>query len=152
MHRSKGPNLLARHLRAVDALLQRRRQQRGPHEEQATVSAHVELSHDAVDNVRLRGEDVDGVHVALGLAAVLEALDVGDVGVEDVILLDDIVDQLLRVLVDNEYLPLRVVLVLVLAATGLGGRTSPRVIWRMVLRITALHVSRSPRLHATALE
>ena len=152
MHRSEGPDLLARHLRAVDALLQRRRQQRGPHEEQATVSAHVELSHDAVDNVRLRGEDVDGVHVALGLAAVLEALDVGDVGVEDVILLDDIVDQLLRVLVDNEYLPLRVVLVLVLAATGLGGRTSPRVIWRMVLRITALHVSECHRLHATASE
>ena len=33
---------------------------------------------------------------------------------------------------------------------GLGGRTSPRVIWRMVLRITALHVSRCPILHATA--
>ena len=100
--------------------------------------------------MRLRGEDVDSVHVALGLAAVLEALDVGDVGVEDVILLDDIVDQLLGVFVENEYLPLRVVLVLALAAMGLGGRTSPRVIWRMVLRITALHVSRCPILHATA--
>lgn len=41
-------------------------------------------------------------------------------------------------------------LVLALAAMGLGGRTSPRVIWRMVLRITALHVSRCPILHATA--
>lgn len=110
MDGAEGPDLLARHLRAVDALLQRRGEQRGPHEEEAAVSAHVELGHDAVDNVRLRGEDVDGVHVALGLAALLEALDVGDVGVEDVVLLDDVVEELLGLGVDDEDLPLRALL------------------------------------------
>ena len=66
----------------------------------------------------LGGEDVDGVHVALCLAAVLEALDVGDVGVEDVIFLDDVVYELLGVFVDDEDLPLRAVLVLVRRGTG----------------------------------
>lgn len=150
MDGAEGPDLLAGHLRAVDALLQRRGQQRGPHEKQTSVATHVKLGHDAVDDVWLRGEDVDGVHVALGLATVLETLDVGDVGVEDIIFLDDVINQLLGFFVDDEDLPLRGVLVLVRRGAGLGERTSPRVIWRMVLRMTALRVNGSPRLHAHA--
>jgi hypothetical protein len=101
------PDLLARHLRTVDALLQRRWEQRRPHQKHASVSPCLELSHDAVDDVRFGREDVDGVHVALRLAAVLDLLDVGDVGVEDVVFLDDVVYELLRVLVEDEDLPLR---------------------------------------------
>lgn len=110
VHCAEGPDLLARHCRAVDALFEGRWQQCCPDQEEAAVSPYVELGHDAVDNVWLGGEDVNGVHVALRLATVLEALDVGDVGVEDVIFLDDVVYELLGVFVDDEDLPLRVVL------------------------------------------
>jgi hypothetical protein len=107
VHRPERPYLLACHLRTVDALLQRRGQQCSPDEKHASVTPCLELSHDAVDDVRLRGEDVDGVHVALRLAAILYLLDVCDVGIEDVVFLDDIVYELLRVFVEDEDLPLR---------------------------------------------
>jgi hypothetical protein len=68
--------------------------------------------------VWLGSEDVDGVHVPLRLAPVLQALDVGNVGVEDVILLDDIVYELLGLFVDDEDLPLRTVLVTARQGTG----------------------------------
>lgn len=64
----------------------------------------------------------------------------GDVEIEDIIFLDDIVYELLAVLVDYEYLPLLDVL-----AGGMrevrGARTSPRVVARIVFRITAHEVS-----------
>lgn len=60
----------------------------------------------------------------------------GDVGVEDVIFFDHIVDQLLAVLVDNQYLPLRGVLAVRVRVRGARKRTSPRVVARMVLRMT----------------
>lgn len=82
--------------------------------------------------MRLRGEEVDGIGVGLGLAPVLDALDVcgglargmeaggggrtGDVGVEDVIFLDGIVDELAALLVGDQDLPLRGI------STGRGGR------------------------------
>lgn len=58
-----------------------------------------------------------------------------DVEVENVIFLDHVVDQLLAVLVHNEYLPLRVVSD-AWAASRQGLRTSPRVVWRMALSMT----------------
>jgi hypothetical protein len=86
--------------------------------------------------VRLWRDYVYGVNVPHRRPAVLEAVDVRDVGIEDVIFLDDIVDELLAVLVDNEYLPLLVGL----ASGGRAGvrdmHTSPRVVDFMVLRMT----------------
>ncbi len=106
MHRPECPDLLACHLRAVDALLQWRGEQRRPHQKEASVPPCVELGHQAVYNVGLGGDDVYGIHVALRLASLFEALDVGDVGVEDIIFLDHVVYELLGVLVDDEDLPL----------------------------------------------
>ena len=47
-----------------------------PDEEKAPVAALLKLSHEAVDNVGLGSDNVQGVHVGLGSAAVLEALNV----------------------------------------------------------------------------
>lgn len=118
MYGSECSNLFACHLRAVYALFQRRRQQRCPYEEETAVPSHVEFGHDAVNDVWLRGENVDGVHVPLCLASLLQALNVRDVRVEDVIFLDNIVYELFGFFVDDEYLPLRAVLVL--AGLGIG--------------------------------
>ena len=99
----------------------------GPYQEGALVAPALKVCHEAVNDVRLRGEEVDGIGVGLRLAAVLDALDVcgvlalgprgrasevgggrtGDVGVEDVILLDDIVDEAAAVVVGDQDLPLR---------------------------------------------
>lgn len=79
VHRPEAPNLFACHLRPVYALLEVWRQQRGPYQEEAPVSALVELGHHAVDNVRLGCDDVYGVHVAYRLPAVFDALDVCEV-------------------------------------------------------------------------
>lgn len=62
-----------------------------------------------------------------------------DVGIENVIFLDHIVYELLAVFVHNEDLPLEGVLVA--QARRRGDRTSPRVVCRMVLRMTAYTVS-----------
>lgn len=59
-----------------------------------------------------------------------------DVGIEDVIFLDDVVYDLLAVLVHYEYLPLRDVLAMRVWVRGM--RTSPRVVDLMVLRMTTL--------------
>lgn len=48
----------------------------GPYQEGALVAPALKVCHDAVDDVRLWGEEVDGIGVGLGLAAVLDALDV----------------------------------------------------------------------------
>jgi hypothetical protein len=169
MHGAEASDLLSCHLRAVDALLQRRRKDCralagvalsaetrlptcGPYQEEASVSSLLEFGHDAVDDVRLGREDVYRVHVPLGRAPLLEALDIWagqnrglaqqwaqhtrDVEVEDVIFLDDIVDQLLAVLVNYEYLPLSDALAMV-AGIQECVHTSPRVVERMVLRMTA---------------
>jgi hypothetical protein len=96
----------------------------------------LKLCHHAVDNVRLWCDYVYGVNVTHRRPPVLEAVDVRNVGIEDVIFLDDIVDELLAVLVDDEYLPL----LAVLASGGRAGvrdmHTSPRVVDFMVLRMT----------------
>lgn len=47
-----------------------------PYQEGALVSPTLEVCHDAVDNVGFRSEEVDGIGVGLGLAPVLDALDV----------------------------------------------------------------------------
>lgn len=67
-----------------------------------------------------------------------------DVEVEDVIFLDDVVDQLLAVLVDNEYLPLGTVS-RAWAARRPGERTSPRVVCWMALSMTRGRVSTGSR-------
>lgn len=56
--------------------------------------------------MRLRAEDVYSIHVALCFAALLEALDVCNIRVEDVVLLDNVVYELLGVFINNENLPL----------------------------------------------
>jgi hypothetical protein len=68
--------LLARHLRAVDPLLELWWEQSRPYQKEAPVSSLLELGHYAVDNVRLGGDDVYGVHVPLRGPPLLEALDV----------------------------------------------------------------------------
>jgi hypothetical protein len=63
-----------------------------------------------------------------------------DVGVENVIFLDHVVYELLAGFVHDEDLPLLRVSD-VLTRSG-GMPTSPRVVWRMVLRMTVSHVNR----------
>jgi hypothetical protein len=53
-----------------------RRLTRGPDEEEAAVSPLLKLGHDAVHNMRLGRDDVDGVHVPLRRSPLLEALDI----------------------------------------------------------------------------
>jgi hypothetical protein len=66
----------------------------------------------------------------------------GDVGIEHVILLDYIVDKLAAVFVHNQDLPLRRSLGQRDQTGGRGvGRTSPRVVLLMVLRMTVGSVS-----------
>jgi len=79
VHCAEAPNLLARHLRPVYALLEVWWEQRCPYQKEAAVSALVELGHHAVDNVWLGRDDVHGVHVADRLPPVLDALDVCEV-------------------------------------------------------------------------
>jgi hypothetical protein len=129
---------------------------RGPYQEEPPVSSLLKFSHDTIDNVRLGCDDIYSVHVPLRGSALLEALNVWacqdgglaqqwarhtrDVEVEDVIFLDDIVYELLAVLVDYEDLPLLDALAIgawVRRGVEVGVRTSPRVVERIVLRMTA---------------
>lgn len=100
----------------------------------AAVLALLEVSHDAVHDVRLRREQVDGVDIAIRRPPVGDLLDVWlsqaqrrlpgrwrrgrvqrtrDVLVQDGVLVEDVVDEAARVWVDDEHLPL-------LAALGSG--------------------------------
>lgn len=126
-----------------------------PYQECPSVSPALEVCHDAVDNVRFRRDEVDGVNVGLGLAPVGDVLDVyaesdqlvhraclertRNVGIENVILLDHIVDELAAVIVHDQDLPLGGIS----TACGMkaGDRTSPRVVLRIVLRITVRRIS-----------
>jgi hypothetical protein len=89
----EASNLLSRHLRAVNSLLEgwwkdcqasvcvfassyARWHTRCPYQEEASISPLLKLGHDAVDNVRLGGQDVYGVNVSLRRPPLLEALDV----------------------------------------------------------------------------
>jgi hypothetical protein len=93
MYGPEASDLLACHLRAVDALLQRgckhchvvslcstvletRLLTRGPYQEEPPVSSLLELGHETVDDVRLRRDDVYSVHVPLGGSPLLETFNV----------------------------------------------------------------------------
>lgn len=122
--------LLAGAGEVVDLAAERGVKQTGPHEEVAAVAAHLEVGEEALDGKGLGGEDVDGVHLGVGIAAVFDALDsyggrggvsssgwreaggavgglTGDVVVEDVIFFDSIVDDLLGAGVDDQAFPLQ---------------------------------------------
>lgn len=76
-------------------------QQGRPDEVGGAVAAHLEVGEEAVDDVGLGGEDVDGVHLGVRFAAVFYALDGSDVVIEDVIFLDGVVYELLGGAVDD---------------------------------------------------
>lgn len=94
MHDLEGANLLLGSLRAFQTLSERTGghcsqstrhtlvglkncgRTRSPDQEGTLVSPTLEVCHDAVDYVGFRGEEVDGISVGLGLAPVLDALDV----------------------------------------------------------------------------
>jgi hypothetical protein len=93
MYGPEASDLLACHLRAVDALLQRGRKYchavslcsavlkarlltRGPYQEEPPVSSLLELGHETVDDVRLGCDDVYSVHVPLGGSPLLETFNV----------------------------------------------------------------------------
>lgn len=84
-----------------------RRHTCSPYEKGTLISSAVEVGHEAVDNVRLRGKKVDSIGLRLGLAPVLDTLDIGDVGVKDIVLFDYIVNEFAAVFVDNQDLPLQ---------------------------------------------
>jgi hypothetical protein len=124
-----------------------------PNYEGSPVFSALKVGHDAVDDVRLRREEVDGVRVFLIWSTILDLFNVcellsdhfpealpclptRDVLIEYVVLFDHIVYDLAAVFVDDHDLPL---------ARGLGeldyggGRahTSPRVVFRMRSMMTA---------------
>lgn len=47
-----------------------------PYQKEPSISPLVEFGHDTVDDVRLRSENVDRVHVSLGYPPVFKALNV----------------------------------------------------------------------------
>lgn len=56
--------------------------------------------------MRQWGKEVYGIGVGLLLPAVLDLLNIGNVGIEDVVLLGDIVDETFALLIQNENLPI----------------------------------------------
>lgn len=91
-------------LTAIQPLPQMLRQDARPKQDAALVPSSLEIRHDTVHHVRQGGEDINSVHVLL-LAFGLEDLDVGDVLVEDVVFLEDVVEETFGLLVDDEDFP-----------------------------------------------
>lgn len=110
----------------VDAPSQIRFEKVRPDQEGPAVATDFKVGEEAVDNVRVGGQDIDGVHLGVRFAALLDALDrcvagggrlagwggvvqlrslgreqrTGNVVVENVIFLDGVVDDLLGVFID----------------------------------------------------
>lgn len=76
-------------------------QQVGPDEESLAISSLLEIGEQAVDNVRLGGEQVDGVHVMVRFAPFFDSFDGGNVMVENVVFLDSIVDKPLGAFIED---------------------------------------------------
>lgn len=72
------PCILTSHLppSSIQFALQRIRHRASPDNEPSPVAAASEVGEEAFDNVRLGGENVDGVHVRVHLPPVLDALDI----------------------------------------------------------------------------
>lgn len=138
--------------------------QAGPDEVGGAVSPLLKVGEEAVDDVGFGGEEVYGVHLGVGLAAVLDALDgwggwsaegaggsgsdraakelggapTGDVIIENVIFLDGIVDDSFGCAVDDQAFPLGSEALVSYPQTrelGVLGRSVGRGPWGFIRRL-----------------
>ncbi|KAH9810477.1 hypothetical protein Tdes44962_MAKER06010 [Teratosphaeria destructans] len=125
-------DLGASDVRLVDAIALGGVGQGGPHEMGLAVLALLKVGHEAVDDEGPRGEEIDGVNIAVGGASVGDLFDVwiqssqascsarkrrggggggggeactGDVLVQDGVLVEDVVDEALAIGVQHQHLP-----------------------------------------------
>lgn len=69
------------------------------------VLALLQIGHDALDDVWLRAEEIDGFDIAVRRSPVGDDFDVGDALVENRVVVEDIVQHFLAIGVENQHFP-----------------------------------------------